>query len=245
MGYTGSREAFCPTAGGMGETTAGASAHAHFLRQPTTASRKWRIGLDRRPFGKSRRPERFEEFGSVIRCDMFRHQTADLGGEFESMAAKADRDKQSVGSDPIQDRIGIGRHIVRAGPTASRLCLRHPRESFREARPDFPCRCDRERLKEFVVSHRLSGIRVHVPGERVFLAFGPRVRVPVEVEMDPRRWAEIERSSEEGDFPADVSNGQARTDGGHKVPRPIAGRDDDPLACQETLAANLDSRHAT
>ena len=30
MGYTGSREAFYPAAGGMGETTAGASAHAHF-----------------------------------------------------------------------------------------------------------------------------------------------------------------------------------------------------------------------
>ena len=60
--------------------------------------------------------------------------------------------------------------------------------------------------------------------------------------MDLRRRPEVDRSSEDGDFPADVPDREARADGGHQIPRPIAGRDDDPPRSQESRAADLESR---
>src|SRR5256885_11417282 len=54
------------------------------------------------------------------------------------MAAEANGDEETLGPDPIQDRIGVGRHIIRARPSASRLGLRHSWESFRKSRSDIP-----------------------------------------------------------------------------------------------------------
>ena len=69
---------------------------------------------------------------------MLGDEATDFGGEFESMAAEPDRDEETLGPDPIQDRVRVGRHIIRACPSASRLGLRHPWEAFREPRPDVP-----------------------------------------------------------------------------------------------------------
>src|SRR2546427_6168745 len=132
------------------------------LREPTTASRKRSVGLDWRPFSESGRPERLEEFRPAGRSNILRHEAADFGREFESVTAEPDRDEQSLGTDPIQDRIRVRRHVIRARPSAPRLRLRHPRESLRESHADIPDGGGGERLVELVLPHLLLWIRIHL-----------------------------------------------------------------------------------
>src|SRR5438309_2549299 len=101
-------ETLCPAPGGMGETTPVPSACARILRQPTTASRKRGVGLDGRLLCESRGPERLERFRPAVGRHMLGHEATDFGREFESMAAEADRDEETFGPDPIQDRIRVG-----------------------------------------------------------------------------------------------------------------------------------------
>src|SRR3989442_13135198 len=117
--------------------------------------------------------------------------------------------------------------------------MRHPREAFREPRAQVADGGRGDRLGERVPRHRLPRVRVHVAGQGVFPAFGPRVRVSVEIEMDLGRWAKVDGSSQDPDFSADVSHRQPRGYGRGEAPRPIPPRTNNTLAGERSRAPAL------
>src|SRR5205823_12130449 len=129
-------------------------------------------------------------------------------------------------------------------PSASWLGRRHPREPFRQPRPDVPNGGGREGLDERVVARGLPRVRVHVSAQCVLLPFRPRVRVPVEIEMDLRGPAEVTGAPQDCHVSPDESDGQAGAMRGDYARRPVTRRDDDPLAGKESLPADLDALDA-
>src|SRR5437879_13300247 len=103
----------------MGETTPVPSVCARVLGQPPTASRKRGVGSDGRTLCESRGPERLEPFRPAVGRHMLGHEATDLGGEFESMTAEANRDEETLAPDSIQAQTSGGHTIQRNRQTAS------------------------------------------------------------------------------------------------------------------------------
>src|SRR5205823_1779052 len=72
------------------------------LRQPSSPSgREGRIRPDRLTLVEPCGPKTLQGFWSSPRGDELRQEATDLGREFESMAAEADRDEHPVGPETV------------------------------------------------------------------------------------------------------------------------------------------------
>src|SRR5437667_90142 len=98
-------------------------------------------------------------------------------------------------------------------------------------------------LHQLVVPRRFPRVGVHVAAEGVLVPFRPRVRVPVEIEMDLRGRTEVDGASQDRDVPSDESQRQPRSGLRDQLRGPIAGGDHDPFARERFSSAQLETGH--